>query len=227
MSLEPNNPFSGATPARIDLIGTLGASFMTIGAPLATGWTRLFGVRPVVLLGAILFFAASMLASYSQHLWEFQLTQGLLFGLAICFSYMPAVTVAPTWYGRRRGLALGIILSGTGVGGLVWAPIVQALNHHLGYRNALRIMGSITTAVITAGACVLDWDPASKARIKEEASRQRKQSKWRSLWNIPLVDMRIARSSKFTWQLFATCLQSAAYYTPGFFFGKDATVLVS
>jgi MFS family permease len=48
---------------------------------------------------------------------------------------MPAVTIAPTWYGPRRGLAMGIILAGTGVGGLIWAPAITAMNKSLGFRR--------------------------------------------------------------------------------------------
>jgi hypothetical protein len=35
LSHEPNTPFTDASPAEIDLIGTLSVAFMTIGAPLA------------------------------------------------------------------------------------------------------------------------------------------------------------------------------------------------
>lgn len=227
MSQQPNTPFTGASPAAIDIIGTLSAAFMTIGAPLATAWTKRFSPRIAVLIGAGLSFLSAILASYSQHLWQFILTQGLLMGLGTCFSYMPAATVAPMWFGKRRGLAMGIILSGTGVGGLVWAPVMHILNENLGFRNALRISGSITTALVVVGALVLDWDPVSKQRIEAENARlaSRPHSRLRSLWDIPLVDMRIARSAKFGGQLFATFLQSAAYYTPVFFFSAYARTL--
>ncbi|BEI85740.1 hypothetical protein CcaverHIS002_0600270 [Cutaneotrichosporon cavernicola] len=227
MSEEPNTPFTGASPAAIDIIGTLSAAFMTIGAPIANAWTKRFSPRVAVLIGAGLSFAAAMLASYSQHLWQFILTQGLLMGLGTCFSYMPAATVAPMWFGRRRGLAMGIILSGTGVGGLVWAPVMHALNENLGFRNALRISGAVTTTLVAVGAFILDWDPVSKARIDAEKARlaSRPRHSLRSLWDIPLVDMRIAKTGKFGGQLLATFLQSAAYYTPVFFFSAYARTL--
>ncbi|BEJ15428.1 hypothetical protein CspHIS471_0500330 [Cutaneotrichosporon sp. HIS471] len=160
MSEEPNTPFTGASPVAIDIIGTLSAAFMTIGAPIANAWTKRFSPRVAVLIGAGLSFTASMLASYSQSLWQFILTQGFLMGLGTCFSYMPAATVAPMWFGRRRGLAMGIILSGTGIGGLVWAPAMHALNENLGFRNALRISGAVTTTLVAIGAFILDWDPS-------------------------------------------------------------------
>lgn len=136
MSLEPDTPFTGATAAGIDIIGTLTAAFQTIGAPVATAFIRRFSPRVAIFTSAALFLASSLLASYSRQLWQFVLSQGVLMGIATCFAYMTPCTVAPTWFSARRGLAMGVILSGTGIGGLVWAPAIQALNASLGFRGA-------------------------------------------------------------------------------------------
>lgn len=197
-SLLPNNAFTGASPAAIDMIGTLGAALMTAGAPLAAAWTKRFGPRRVILAGSVLCLTAAMLASVSQTLWQFTLAQGVLMGLGTCLSYLPAVTVSPTWYTANRGLAMGLILSGTGLGGLVWAPIIHVLIARLGFRNALRVAGGVTAGLVAMGSFVIDWDPASKARLEAERARVRARpsSRLRALWDVPLVDWRIARTKK-------------------------------
>lgn len=221
MTHERNTPFTGASPAEIDLIGTLSVSFMTIGAPLSTALSKRHSPRVIVASGGLLFAISSIAASFSQRLWQFQLTQGLLLGLSTCLAYMPAVTVAPTWYGARRGLAMGIILAGTGVGGLVWAPIIHAMNDNLGFRNALRLSGSVSGGLIMAASIVLDWDPVTKVRLATERARQPKAK----LWQIPLIDWHTAKTRKFALQLLGSSLQSAAYYTPVFFFSTYARTL--
>jgi MFS family permease len=233
MAGDPGSPFFGASPASIDLIGTLSAAFMTIAAPLATAWTKRFSPRAIIVLGGLLFLLGSLLASFSQSLWQFQLTQGFIMGLGTCFSYLPPVTVSPTWYGRRRGLAMGIILSGTGVGGLVWAPAIQAINARVGYRNGLRISGALAAAIIMPSGLAIDWDVTSKSRIREENARLASRrgsasasvSVWRRLWDIPLIDWHVARTRKFTAQILGGTLQAAAYYTPVFFFSAYARTL--
>ena len=224
MSLEPSNPFTGASPAEIDLIGTLSVAFMTIAAPFSTAWTKRFSPRLVIVLGGGLFFLACLLASFSERLWQFQLTQGLLLGLGTCFAYMPAVTVAPTWYGPRRGLALGIILAGTGVGGLVWAPVIRALNATVGYRNALRISGGLCGGLISLSAGVMKWDSVTRARLEVE-NQAGPKTLWGRLFSIPLIDWRVAKTRLFTGQLLGAAFQSAAYYTPVFFFSAYARTL--
>jgi MFS family permease len=122
---------------------------------------------------------------------------------------------------------MGIALSGTGVGGLVYSPFMQALNESMGFRNSLRISGVITTVCILVGGFTLDWDPATKVRIEAEkaARRRRPHGRVRAFWDIPLVNWRIARSSKFSAQMLAAALQAAAYYTPVFFFSAYARTL--
>ncbi|KAF4767324.1 hypothetical protein HAV15_009930 [Penicillium sp. str.  len=161
MSKEPNTPFTGATPAQIDLIGTLSIALMTIGAPFAT--------------------------AFSQHLWQFILTQGILLGMATCLTYMPSVTVAPTWFTLHRGLAMGIILAGTGIGGVAW--------------------------------------PLAFSQITRIQAENAASSRSSTFFRLPLVDWRVVRSRKFVAHALGAALQSAAYYTPVFFFASFARTL--
>lgn len=126
LALLDGNPFSGSSPADIDLIGTLSIALMMIGAPFAVAWAKNYNPRAVVFVGGILFGIACVAASYGKTLWHFQLSQGLLLGIGACFSFIPSVTVAPAWFGQHRGLAMGVVSASTGVGGLVWAPAITA-----------------------------------------------------------------------------------------------------
>jgi MFS family permease len=120
LSSTPKSPFHNASAAQIDLIGTLAVSLMTIFAPFASSWNKAFSPRIVTLAGALLFSLGNILASFGTRLWHFTLCQGIVLGLGTCMSYVPAVTVAPGWYNSWRGVAMGIVLSGTGVGGVFW-----------------------------------------------------------------------------------------------------------
>ncbi|WWC64055.1 uncharacterized protein I303_106662 [Kwoniella dejecticola CBS 10117] len=225
MAREPGNPFTGASPALVDLIGTLGVSLMTVFGPYTTAWAKVFSPRLVIAIGGLLFGVACILASFGTALWHFELTQGVLLGIGTCLAYMPAVTVAPTWYDRRRGLAMGIIMAGTGVGGVVWAPVTTSLIDHLGYRNALRVSGGITGALIIVASIPIKWDPTTKIRLERESAQRRRRNEglYRSLFvNIKLLDMEVAKSRVFVVQIIGTFLQAAAYYTPVFFFSAYA-----
>ncbi|KAJ9608458.1 hypothetical protein H2200_007446 [Cladophialophora chaetospira] len=227
LSHDRSSPFYGTSPAMIDLIGTLAISLMTIGAPYATAWAKQFPPQFIIWTGGVLFSIALLLASFCQRTWQVQLTQGMLAGLGTCLTYMPAVTVAPTWFTTRRGLAMGIVLSGTGIGGVVWAPVLHALVSRTGWRNSLRISSAIAFTLIGAAAPVMRWEPATARRFKAEAQARSssRSGMIAGLFKIPLVDYRIARSRKFLAQALSAALQSAAYYTPVFFFASYARTL--
>lgn len=221
MSHEPNNRFTNASPASIDLIGTLATALMTLMAPFSTALSKRFSPRLIVFFGSLMFLLANIFASFSHQLWQFELSQGILLGFGTCFVYMPTITVAPPWYKARRGLALGIITSGTGIGGLVWAPALRALNAKVGFRNSLRISGLVSGTLVILASTVIEWDSQTKLRLETER-RANPRQKW---WKIPLVDWRIARTRGFAAHLFGSTMQAAAYYTPAFFFSSYARTL--
>lgn len=55
--------------------------------------------------------------------------------------------IAPQWFDKRRGLALGMATSGSGIGGLVMPFIMNPLLERLGAPWCYRILGFISLAV--------------------------------------------------------------------------------
>ena len=215
---EPS-PFAGASPAQIDLIGTLAISLMSLGAPLASAWCKSYSPRTVTLSGALMFALANVLASFGKKLWHFFLTQGILLGFGTCLTYIPAATVTPGWFTKHRGLAIGILSSGTGFGGVFWAPVIRALNSAIGFRNTLRLAGGLSFILLGCSAMILKWEPGieQRNRINLQSSRSRLL--------VPLVDWRVARSRKFVAQCMSAGLQGAVYYAPLYFLSTYARTL--
>lgn len=223
MARQPGNPFTGATPAQIDLIGTVSISMMTIGAPLVVAWAKYFSPRTVSLAGSAVFGLSLVLASFGTKLWHFTLTQGLLLGIGTCLSYMTSVTIAPTWFTTHRALAMGIILSGTGVGGLVWAPALTAAIQHMGFRNTLRLSGGVSFVLVATASFAMSWEPRTKAQLQvEQATRVHRTA---GIFRVPLVNLNVAKTRMFRAQALSALFQAAAYYTPVFFFSSFAGTL--
>lgn len=222
MSQKGDNPFTGASSAEIALIGSIAAALMKLGAPYVVAWTKYFSPQPVICAGGLLFGVASVLASFGKVLWHFQLTQGLLIGIATCLSFMPSMTVPPSWFGKHRGANMGIISAGTGIGGLVWSPILTASIRSIGFRNTLRLTGCICTVLICASGAVLTWEPKMAARLHKENMKLTRVS---GLFKVPLPSRNIVRTRKFCAQCLNAIFQSAAYYTPIFYIAAYAKTL--
>ena len=214
MVLQKGSPFTGASLAAIDLIGTLSASLMTITAPFVMAWAKYFKPQTVIWAGGILFGVANVLASFGKVLWHFQLAQGLLLGIATGLSFVPSMTIAPSWFDKQRGLAMGFISAGTGIGGLVWAPAISACIRSMGFQNTLRLTACLATTIICISGSSLDWEPcmAKHLSIQNEAL-----SPATALFKIPLPDWQAVKQRRFILQAASTVFQSASYYTPVFF----------
>lgn len=73
--------------------------------------------------------------------------------------YFPIMTMTPTYFDKHRGFAVGFVLSGSGVGGVVMALVLQTLLNGYGVHWALRILGVWNLVVGIPVACVVRHRP--------------------------------------------------------------------
>ncbi|KAJ3861372.1 MFS general substrate transporter [Lentinula novae-zelandiae] len=134
--------------ALVSLVGSIGAGLTWSGSifmnPLIA---RIDNIKLVTFSGAFIMSLGLILASFATRIWHLYLTQALLYGLGSSMYYFPLMTLAPIYFDRRRGFAMGTILAGSGVGGLVMALVLQFLLDHYGIQWALRILGVWNLAV--------------------------------------------------------------------------------
>jgi MFS family permease len=96
-----------------------------------------FGVMVPLMVGAIGLGCGFITAGMAGNLWLFTLSQGLLLGLlGTSATFAPLVADTSLWFTRRRGIALGICMSGNYVAGAVWPPVIQHFIETAGWRAA-------------------------------------------------------------------------------------------
>lgn len=94
------------------------------------------GVMRVALIGALALALGFVLAGFASNLWQFSLAQGLLIGmLGTSASFAPLVADTSLWFVRRRGIAVGICMSGNYLAGAVWPPVMQYFIDSVGWRQ--------------------------------------------------------------------------------------------
>ena len=113
-------------------------------------------VPGLVLLGLILI-SALMIGS---HLWQLYVFYLALAPVTLGTTPIPYSALISRWFDRRRGLALGLIMFGMGVGTVVMPPTVQQLISHFGWRMAFACVGcAILVIPIAVVAIFLKEDP--------------------------------------------------------------------
>lgn len=134
-----------------------------------------FGPRRLVLVGAASLGLGLLLMSSADSLWQAYVGHGLGVGFAVACTYVPLVAVVGGWFGRRRTLAIGIAVSGIGLGTLLVAPLAAALVEQVGWRSAYRVLGGVGVVVLLAVAVVVRPVPvpAGQERVPGLAARLR------------------------------------------------------
>ena len=144
-------------------------------SPVAGSLIDRYGPRRL-LLPAIVAFACAMAAMsmMTSNIWHFYAMYLLLPITAICTGPVSYVRVVVAWFERKRGLALGIALTGTGFGGVVIPPLVQWITQTWGWRWAYVGIAIGILLVLPLAALLIYDGPRDRARTpqaRREAAR--------------------------------------------------------
>lgn len=133
-------------------IGSLWLALANIVGPFYQWFCARVGYKWMLITAVVIWTLGLMLASIATQIWHLYLTQGVLMGVGASLVWFPCISASQQWFLHRRGLAVGIALSGSGFGGLILSNIIQAIIDTLGYQWALRILGFISFAMLTIAA---------------------------------------------------------------------------
>ena len=88
-----------------------------------------------------------MLTSLCTRYWQLFLAQGVLAGIGFGMQFAPTISLVGTYFDRNRTVALCILASGSGTGGLVYPTIARQLLPQIGFPWTVRIMGFMMLVV--------------------------------------------------------------------------------
>ncbi|KAG8737781.1 hypothetical protein FRC10_007808 [Ceratobasidium sp. 414] len=146
---------SDVAPSTIAWIGSIQYALVFLPG-LITG--RMFDLghyRIPQISATVLLLVAAFLTPECKTYWQFLLCQGVAIGLACGFLFGPTIAVISHWFRARRGLAFGILASGSSIGGTVLPITVRKLIPIVGFKWAMRITAFILLAVLTTAVLTL------------------------------------------------------------------------
>jgi MFS family permease len=100
-----------------------------------------YGPRALLATTAALAGAGFALVSTVHALWHFYLFVGVLGGVGMSAFYVLSTSTVARWFDARRGLAMGIVLTGFNLGYVAGSPAAAWLIEHVGWRAAYAILG--------------------------------------------------------------------------------------
>ncbi|KAF1820515.1 MFS general substrate transporter, partial [Dissoconium aciculare CBS 342.82] len=155
---------AGTSNASIVSIGSL-AGFLLCATPLA--WNIIFGgegvrlpMRLLLLIGSMLTVLGLFLTSLCTTLWQFLLTQAVCCGLGSGCLFLVAASILPSYFVRRRALALGLAASGSGVGGIVYPLVFRSLLPRFGFAWSVRAVAMVALVTLVIPCIILRQRPS-------------------------------------------------------------------
>ena len=115
-----------------------------LASPFAGMYVTRYGARKAIAAGGILCVLCFVFASFHTQLWQLYLAYAVLFGLGGCLCGMLAMTtIVNNWFVKKRPLALSILLTAGGLGGLVMVSFIMAMINRFGWRNAYLLIAAM------------------------------------------------------------------------------------
>ncbi|KAF7351027.1 MFS domain-containing protein [Mycena sanguinolenta] len=100
-------------------------------------------LRVPFLTASAVLIAATFLVGQCTEYWHFLLCQGFVTGISAGIVYGPTMAVIGHWFQKKRGIATGILATGSSVGGTLFPIVARNLIPRVGFPWTLRIIGFI------------------------------------------------------------------------------------
>ncbi|KAF2758814.1 MFS general substrate transporter [Pseudovirgaria hyperparasitica] len=203
-------PFAGAN--NIAAIGTTTTGILYMGTPLvialcrrlphAARWFTLAGL----LVASLSLAASSMCVTVPQLI----AVLGVPFGLAGCFAFCPCIIYIDQWFIKRKSLAMGIMFSAGGFGGVVFPPLLERMLRELGFASTMQIWAGVT--------CIATVPLAYYIKPRQIDTSDE---------HTGLLSMRCLGSRVFALYQLANLIQAAGYFLPAIYLPLYARVALN
>ena len=150
--LEPLVEAFGSNRSTISWVGSILAGVYLMSGPIVGGLVNKFGCRPVCIGGSIISCFGIAISTLSPNVPVLMITYGVIGGFGLGLIYVPAVISVGYYFEKRRALATGISVCGSGVGCFIFPPLATFLLDEYGWRGANLIFAGFCLNCVVFGA---------------------------------------------------------------------------
>ncbi|CAF0939406.1 unnamed protein product [Didymodactylos carnosus] len=154
----------------VSLVISLACGCYLLSAPLASALCNKFGCRPIGIIGS--FIAAGSVAAsiFSPNIYVMWTLFGFVgvsvsTGIGMGLIYLPSIVMVGLYFEKKRAIATGITVSGTGIGSITFGPLSRFLFNKLGWQSGLLVLSGILLFCAVCCAFMRPLTPKRKRRI--------------------------------------------------------------
>jgi len=137
-------------------------------AAIGTGWlSDRYGARKIMVFCGLMMGAGYLLSSRVDALWQFFLTYAVVEAIGMSGVFGISTALVTRWFTRNRGLALGIVVSGSGLGTFLIVPGVERLINAMKLSPTFFVIGIAAGSLMVIGALLLRLPPSETIPASE------------------------------------------------------------
>lgn len=188
-------------------------SFLVTGlaSPVVGRFVDRHGARLVICAGAAMAGLGFALLSLMDNLWYFYILYAVIGVGMAALGPVPTSAVVSNWFRKRRGLAIGIMSTGVGAGGLALAPLIGGyLIPNFGWRVSYLAMAVLTWVLIIPLALFVIKTKPEDMGLYPDGARAAEAAGQKEAW-LPTaegVTLRMALSTSAFWLITISFLLS-------------------
>ncbi|KAJ5208060.1 hypothetical protein N7449_002439 [Penicillium cf. viridicatum] len=139
------NQLSSSSTSTVAWIGAISIFFLFATSVGAGAMLDIFGPKLMVYVGSFGCVFALMMISLCEEFYQFLLAQGVVFGISMGLATWPMLALVGQYIKVKRAAAMGIVLAGSSLGGVIWPIAIDRLINKpsIGFPWTMRIVGFI------------------------------------------------------------------------------------
>ncbi|XP_064615456.1 monocarboxylate transporter 12-like [Liolophura sinensis] len=145
---------------------------MYAAGPLASVLTNKYDCRRVTIFGGLVMALGLGITFFASSIYFIMVSFGILTGFGAGLCYIPAVAIVSYYFDRRRSFAIGLAVSGIGLGSFGFPPLIRFLYHEYGWQGSFLVLAALILNICVCGALmrpvrVKEIDDAEKFKLMD------------------------------------------------------------
>jgi MFS family permease len=134
----------------------------------AGGASDRFGPKAVSLFCGSALGLGLLLMSLVNAVWQIYVVYGFFIAIGVGGLFPAAISTVARWFTDKRGMMIGIVTAGLGVGSIILSPLISHFITAYGWRRAYLIIGIIVLAAVLITSQFLKRDPGNRIKLPSD-----------------------------------------------------------
>uniref|UniRef100_A0A915PMG7 Major facilitator superfamily (MFS) profile domain-containing protein n=1 Tax=Setaria digitata TaxID=48799 RepID=A0A915PMG7_9BILA len=117
--------YFNVTKTMSGVVGSIFLSVPLLSGPLAGALTDIYDCRRMTIVGGLLAASGGLMSFFAFNIWHFLFLFAFITGIGLSFCFNTAIVAVTYYFQKKRAIATGIAVCGSGAGTFVLAPFIE------------------------------------------------------------------------------------------------------